>query len=175
MFWQRDWPRLPSAVREVSEVSEVSEREPCSPLRSHPLAVGPAALPKSSLSDRRSRKPVRRQAAGRAARRRPQPCGLGSTMQRARTRACNATGRYYNASSLYVKHDGYHSPVSFSRRTPPRQATACATASSLSSSRPFRQTGRRSARPWRRTRRRGCLSAGASTPRRANVGSCSRG
>ena len=125
------WPRshravhaLPSAVREVSGVSGVSDREPCGPLRSHPLSVGPPCdfgqLRYLRYRNRPRRTagathPVRRQAAGRAARCLPQPFGLGSTMHRAATRGSNATGRLYNYSALSSITALMIRPVSFSR------------------------------------------------------------
>jgi len=114
---------LPSAVREVSGVSGVSDREPGSPSRSHPLAVGSPSEFGQLRSFRyrncrvgepeRRARPVRMQAAGRAVRCLPHPSGLGSTMHRATTRGSNATGRHYNSSAHRVNNCGRGSQFRF--------------------------------------------------------------
>jgi hypothetical protein len=77
--------------------------------------VTQVSILESPVSESGSREPDRMQAAGRAARCRPQPFGLGSTMHRAATRGRNATGRHYNHSVSLVKNCSQVRPVSFSR------------------------------------------------------------
>jgi hypothetical protein len=60
------------------------------------------------VSESGSREPVRRQAAGRATRCRPQPLVSDQRCKERQRGGCNATGRHYNSGAHPVKHGGYY-------------------------------------------------------------------